>query len=81
MPSTTSGRSVHRSSSPEKSPYSLDSPAQVESPRLWYMVGSLSQAGTFAPVPGAWTGVYGNESRSTFFAPSRSSKGRPSASR
>ena len=47
MPETTSGRSVHRSSSPEKSPYSALSPAKVESPRLWYIVGSLSQSGTF----------------------------------
>ena len=51
MPCTTSGRSVHRSSSAErlpdgKSPYSLFSPENVEVPRLWYIVGSLSQAGT-----------------------------------
>ncbi len=46
IPSTTSGRSVKRSSRPTKSPYSLDSPAKVESPRLWYIVRSLSQAGT-----------------------------------
>jgi hypothetical protein len=35
MPSTTFGFSVIRSSRPEKSPYSLDSPLNVESPRLW----------------------------------------------
>ncbi|CAM5333294.1 hypothetical protein SCYAM73S_07586 [Streptomyces cyaneofuscatus] len=81
MPFTTSGRSVHRSSRPEKSPYSLDSPAHVESPRLWYIVGSLSQDGTFFSVPAVCTGVYGKESSSTFLTPSRSSKGRPVLSR
>ena len=52
MPCTTWGRSVHRSSRAErlpdgKSPYSLFSPEKVDVPRLWYIVGSLSQAGTF----------------------------------
>ena len=88
MPLTTSGRSVHRSSRPKKSPYSLFSPANVESPRLWYMVGSFSHAGTltFASAGPANSGVYGNEPVSTFgkpFVPSavlaklRSSNGRP----
>jgi hypothetical protein len=35
LPSTTSGCSVKRSSRPTKSPYVEDSPAKVESPRLW----------------------------------------------
>ena len=63
MPRTTSGRSVHRSSRREKSPYSLFSPAKVESPRLWYMVGSFSHAGTltFASAGVANVGVYGND--------------------
>ena len=45
IPSTTSGCSVNRSSRPTKSPYSEFSPANVESPRLWYSVRSLSQSG------------------------------------
>ena len=67
MPLTTSGRSVQRSSSAErsplgKSPYSESSPAKVEVPRLWYIVGSLSHAGTFTSSwPAGTTGVYGNE--------------------
>ncbi len=79
MPSTTSGRSVQRSSRPTKSPYSADSPAQVESPRLWYIAGSLSQDGTLTPFSA--TGVYGKESASTLPIAFRSSKGRPSLSR
>ncbi len=47
MPSTTSGCSVNRSSSPKKSPYTEFSPEKLELPRLWYSVGSFSQAGTF----------------------------------
>ncbi len=66
MPLTTSGRSVHRSSRPEKSPYVVDSPAQVESPRLWYIAGSLSQDGTLSPRLSAGTvGVRGKEPEST----------------
>ncbi len=87
MPSTTSGRSVHRSSRPWKSPLSELSPAKVESPRLWYIVGSLSQDGTLTSFSSsATTGVRGKEVRSTagnFFPPARSawsvsSKGFPS---
>lgn len=78
MPETTSGRSVHRSSSPEKSPYVVDSPAYVESPRLWYIVGSLSQDGVLPP---PLTGLYGKESASVLAMPAASSKGRPSRSR
>ncbi len=46
-----------------KSPYSLDSPAKVESPRLWYSVGSFSHAGTLtvSSASDRNTGVYGNE--------------------
>ena len=49
-----------RSSRPTKSPYVTDSPSHVESPRLWYSVVSLSQAGTlrFAS-SGLTVGVYG----------------------
>ena len=47
-PFTTVGCSVMRSSRPSKSPYVTDSPVQVELPRLWYSVGSLSQAGVLA---------------------------------
>src|SRR5207237_8939198 len=67
-PRTTSGRSVHRSSRPKKSPYSLFSPAKVESPRLWYIVGSFSHAGTltFASAAVANVGVYGKDFRFTF---------------
>ena len=46
IPLTTSGFSVKRSSRPKKSPYWLSSPVKVVLPRLWYIVGSLSQAGT-----------------------------------
>ncbi len=74
MPLTTSGRSVHRSSSPEKSPYSADSPAKVESPRLWYISGSLSQEGTLIRFLAAGTtGVRGNEPASTRGNPRRPS--------
>ncbi len=67
MPSTTSGRSVHRSSRPTKSPWVEDSPAKVESPRLWYIAGSLSHAGTFRSfLSGATTGLRGKESGSVF---------------
>lgn len=45
---------------------------------MWYIVGSLSQAGTFSPV---FFGVYGKESASTFARPLLSSNGRPSLSR
>ena len=75
MPLTTSGRSVHRSSRPEKSPYVEDSPAKVESPRLWYIVGSLSHDGTLTFFFAAGTvGVRGKESasdaRGTWTSPS-----------
>ncbi len=66
MPFTTSGRSVHRSSRPEKSPWAELSPANVESPRLWYIVGSLSHDGTLVFFFAAGTvGVRGKESPST----------------
>ena len=72
IPRSTRGRSVHRSSSAErfpdgKSPYMLSSPAKVEVPRLWYIVGSFSQFGVFAVrSASSWkTGVYGNDDRST----------------
>ena len=45
IPSTTSGRSVNRSSRPKKSPYWLSSPVNVVLPRLWYIVTSFSHAG------------------------------------
>ena len=58
IPSTTSGRSVKRSSRPKKSPYWLSSPVKVVLPRLWYIVGSLSQAGTLrSSSAGSSTGV------------------------
>ena len=45
-----------------KSPYVEDSPAKVESPRLWYIVGSLSHAGVLASSSPSWRkGVYGKE--------------------
>ena len=67
IPSTTSGRSVKRSSSPKKSPYSEFSPTNVESPRLWYIVRSFSQAGalTVSSAVVRKIGLYGNESRSS----------------
>ncbi|CPU66040.1 Uncharacterised protein [Mycobacteroides abscessus] len=47
-----------RSSRPSKSPYVTDSPVHVELPRLWYSVGSLSQAGTLrSSLPAGTTGV------------------------
>ena len=54
---------MNRSSSPTKSPYSADSPAKVESPRLWYSVGSFSQAGTLTVSSAGVrkTGTFGNE--------------------
>src|SRR5665647_2673492 len=60
IPSTTLGCSVKR---PTKSPYSEDSPAKVESPRLWYTVGSFSQAGTLAVLSASVRkiGLYGND--------------------
>ncbi|CAM5782422.1 hypothetical protein CPER28S_01000 [Cellulomonas persica] len=62
MPSTTTGFSVMRSSSAPKSPSVEDSPAYVELPRLWYSVGSLSQAGTLTSASSSLTtGVYGND--------------------
>ena len=58
IPSTTSGRSVKRSSRPKKSPYWLSSPVKVVLPRLWYIVRSLSQAGTLrSSSAGSSTGV------------------------
>ena len=49
-----------------KSPYVEDSPAKVESPRLWYIVGSLSQAGVLASSsPSARNGVYGKDPASS----------------
>ena len=66
IPSTTSRRSVHRSSRPKKSPYSEFSPVKLVFPRLWYSSGSLSQAGFLASSsPAGTTGVYGNEVAST----------------
>jgi hypothetical protein len=75
-PRTTSGRSVHRSSSPEKSPYSAFSPLNVELPRLWYIVGSFSQAGVLALASAAVgnTGVYGNDFVDTCGKPLRPSE-------
>ena len=68
MPLTTSGRSVQRSSSacrspPGKSPYSLFSPVNDEVPRLWYIVGSLSQAGTLTVLSASLrnVGTYGKD--------------------
>ena len=62
IPWTTRGFSVKRSSSPKKSPYSEFSPTNVVSPRLWYSVRSLSQAGTLRSCSaGSSTGRYGNE--------------------
>ena len=63
MPLSTAGCSVNRSSRPTKSPYSALSPANVESPRLWYSVGSFSQAGTFTVLSASLrkVGVYGND--------------------
>ena len=67
IPSTTSGCSVNRSSRPKKSPYWLFSPTKVESPRLWYIVRSLSQAGflTVASAGVSKAGVYGKLSGSS----------------
>ena len=63
IPLTTSGRSVQRSSEADEVAIGLDSPAKVESPRLWYIVGSLSHAGTLTVASAAErkTGVYGKE--------------------
>lgn len=68
-----------------KSPCSEDSPAKVESPRLWYIVGSLSQAGTLRSFFASGTkGVRGKEAgvgQGNFPLPSAyvaSSKGTPS---
>ena len=65
-----------------------DSPAQVESPRLWYSVGSLSHAGTLMSASAsAITGVYGKlvagSSAGNVFVPAYSagSKTLPAASR
>src|SRR5687768_14288910 len=94
IPWTTWGRSVHRSSSAErlpdgKSPYSLFSPENVDVPRLWYIVGSLSQLGTFtvASAGSRNVGTYGNETSgstagngSPMKVKSRSSKALPEAS-
>ncbi|GHI58141.1 hypothetical protein Srubr_79870 [Streptomyces rubradiris] len=63
----------------------VDSPVYVESPRLWYIAGSLSQAGTLAWLVAL--GVWGKEPVPTggnFPVPSAwsaSSKGRPSSVR
>src|SRR4051812_47093935 len=72
MPFSTAGRSVQRSSRADlspagKSPYVLFSPENVEVPRLWYIVGSLSQAGVLAVLSDSErnVGVYGNDVRST----------------
>src|SRR6478736_9868500 len=68
MPVTTLGFSVKRSSRPEKSPYVEDSPAYVESPRLWYSVVSLSQAGTLTSLSASATfGTYGKDVPAVIF--------------